>query len=193
MSNVLYSTVKNTSGKVKFFGFLPPHGRELGINEDFIVFGDVRSSLGRNQGVGGGVLAREQAAFEAAVDSGDLTLVQTPPVTSELVTVTANRVLTAADTGRVFIASGSAAITFTLPTVPTAHLEFTFYNAANQDMTITCVTTDIMVILNDVAADSVALSSSNLKVGGSFRVVGNGTKWLVIPNLWGGQTVTSVT
>ncbi len=191
MSNSLYSTVRNTSGVAKTFGFLPPHGRRLAANEDFVVFGDVRSMLGRNQGAGGGVLARAQASFEAAVDSGDLTIIQTPTVTPQIVPVTANRVLTADDSGKMFVASGTGAVSFTLPAAPALNVEFTFYNAVNQDMTLTCTTPDILVVLNDIAADTVAISTLNLKVGGSFRVIGNGTKWLVIPTVWGGQTVTT--
>lgn len=77
-TSCLYTTVKNTSGVSKFFGFLPPHGRTLADNEEFTVFGNILQVLGTNQGVGGGVARRAQAAFEAAVESGKLSIVQTP-------------------------------------------------------------------------------------------------------------------
>lgn len=197
MSNVLYSTVRNTSGRTKLFGFLPPHGVTLDNNEDYVVFGDIRNVVGSNQGVGGGVRRREQTALEAAIDAGDLTIIQTPVAVPQLTLVTANRVVTADDNGKIFIASGTGAVTFTLPAVPKANLEFTFYNAVDQNMIITCPTADIMIVFNDVAADSVALQTTSEKAGGQFRVIGTGTKWAVIPGLWetsaGAQTATVAT
>lgn len=77
-TSCLYTTVKNTSGVTKVFGFLPPHGRTLANNEEFTVFGNILQLLGVNQGAGAGVARRSQAAFEAAVESGDLTVVQSP-------------------------------------------------------------------------------------------------------------------
>ena len=74
----LYSTVKNISGVKKVFGFLPPHGRELDVNEEFTVFGDVRQSLGGNRGAERSVQRRDHSAFEAAIESGDLEIIQTP-------------------------------------------------------------------------------------------------------------------
>lgn len=108
------------------------------------------------------------------------------------VSVSASTTVTEAMAGQMFIADGAGAITFTLPS-PKRGLEYSFYNAANQDMTITCATTDVLVVYNDIAADSVALSTASEKVGGHFRVIGTGTKWLVIPNLWEGQTPTLAT
>jgi hypothetical protein len=49
-TSCLYSTIKNTSGGIKNFGFLPPHGRTLANNEEFTIFGDVRQALGGNRG-----------------------------------------------------------------------------------------------------------------------------------------------
>ena len=74
----LYSTVKNISGVAKTFGFLPPHGRTLAVNEEFTVFGDVRQGLGGNRGSERSVHRRDNAAFEAAIESGDLEILQTP-------------------------------------------------------------------------------------------------------------------
>ncbi len=74
----LYSTVKNVSGATKTFGFLPPHGRELENNEEFTVFGDIRQGLGGNRGGERSVHRRDNAAFEAAVEAGDLEIIQTP-------------------------------------------------------------------------------------------------------------------
>lgn len=77
-TNCLYSVVKNTSGATKTFGFLPPHGRTLANNEEFTVFGDIRQNLGSNQGTERSVRRRAEAAFEAAVESGDLQILSTP-------------------------------------------------------------------------------------------------------------------
>jgi hypothetical protein len=77
-TSCLYSTVKNVSGGTKIFGFLPPHGRTLANNEEFTVFGDIRQNLGGNQGGERSVQRRANAAFEAAVESGDLEVLQTP-------------------------------------------------------------------------------------------------------------------
>jgi len=108
------------------------------------------------------------------------------------VTVTADTVVTEASAGTMFVAGGAGAVTFTLPS-PKRGLEFQFYNSVDQNMTITCSTTDVLVIFNDIAADSVALSTAAQKVGGSFRAIGTGSKWLILPNTWGGQTVTTAT
>jgi hypothetical protein len=107
--------------------------------------------------------------------------------------VTADRTLVESEAGQLFVTNGAGAVTFTLPATPKRGLEYTFYNAVDQNMIITCATTDILIAYNDIAADSVALSTTSEKVGGSFRVIGTGTKWLVIPNLWEAQTPTIAT
>ena len=77
-TSCLYSTVKNASGGTRTFGFLPPHGRTLANNEEFTVFGDIRHSLGGNQGRERSVQRRAHIAFEAAVESGELEIINTP-------------------------------------------------------------------------------------------------------------------
>lgn len=71
----LYSTVKNTSGGRKKFGFLPPHGRELAANEEFTVFGNITDAVIRMERV---TSRRNIQALEAALDRGDLEIVTTP-------------------------------------------------------------------------------------------------------------------
>jgi hypothetical protein len=74
----LYSTVKNTSGARRSFGFLPPHGRSLAANEEFTLFGDINSRLRH---------ARDRAALESAIDRGDLLILSTPaPLLQDTVT-----------------------------------------------------------------------------------------------------------
>jgi hypothetical protein len=108
-------------------------------------------------------------------------------------TVTASLTVTEAMAGTMFLSAGAGAVTFTLPATPKRGLEYTFYNTVNQNMIVTCATTDIMITLNDAAADSVTLSTASEMIGGSFRVIGDGTKWVVIPSLWEAQTVTVAT
>lgn len=86
-TSCLYSSVKNISGVQKIFGFLPPHGRTLAVDEEFTVFGDIRQGLGGNRGGERSVARRDNAAFEAAVESGDLQILSTPsPVLQDTVT-----------------------------------------------------------------------------------------------------------
>lgn len=76
----LYSTVKNTSGKRKTFGFLPPHGRTLDAGEEFAVFGNIQETLMRFDR---GEARRSILAFEAALKRGDLEIIETPMVVLE--------------------------------------------------------------------------------------------------------------
>ena len=86
-TSCLYSTVKNASGIVKIFGFLPPHGRTLAVDAEFTVFGDIRQGLGGNRGSDRSVSRRDNAAFEAAIESGDLEIMHTPsPILQDLST-----------------------------------------------------------------------------------------------------------
>lgn len=113
---------------------------------------------------------------------------------SRIEIVTADRTVTAADHGTLFVCSGgSGAVNFTLP-VMTHGLEFDFYNAQGQNITLTSNPADTLVAYNDIAADSVALSTSSELIGGSFKVVGLSTgKALVMPRLWEAQTPTIAT
>jgi hypothetical protein len=80
----LYSTVQNTSGQRKKFGFLPPHGRELDADEEFTVLGQIVESVVRIKRV---TSRRHLAAFEAAVARGDMKIVKTPnPILQDVVT-----------------------------------------------------------------------------------------------------------
>lgn len=71
----LVSTVKNTSGVTKRFGFLPPHGKQLAADEEYTVFGNILEAV--NRGVRA-TSARHREALETALENGDLTIVHTP-------------------------------------------------------------------------------------------------------------------
>lgn len=73
--SALYSTVMNTSGGRKKFGFLPPHGRELAANEEYTVYGDIREAIIRFERT---EARRVIIAFEQAIDRGDIRILHTP-------------------------------------------------------------------------------------------------------------------
>jgi len=75
----LYTTVQNTSGQTRVFGFLGAHGRRLAANDTYTVPGDLVAALG------GGSLntkksTRQFKALERALADGDLTIVRSPAV-----------------------------------------------------------------------------------------------------------------
>lgn len=74
-SSCLFSTVQNTSGYSKVFGFLPPHGVRLGAGQEFSMWGDVREAIIRGERSGS---IRSMQAFEKAVSRGDITILHTP-------------------------------------------------------------------------------------------------------------------
>lgn len=74
-TSCLYSTVRNSSGGRKKFGFLPPHGRELAANEEFTVFGNIHDAVIRGERV---TSRRNIQALEAAIERGDLEIISTP-------------------------------------------------------------------------------------------------------------------
>lgn len=108
---------------------------------------------------------------------------------------TASYTCVAADSGTIFHTTGAtAAVVFTLPQISTGPFWFRFINGADVDMTITSAVADTEVTFNDLAADSVAFSTSSEKIGGMVDVYCDGTTLFVIPNLASeGQTVTIAT
>lgn len=74
-TSCLYSTVKNTSGGRKKFGFLPPHGKELAADEEYTLFGDIKEAIIRFERT---EARRSIIAFERALQRGDLEIINTP-------------------------------------------------------------------------------------------------------------------
>ena len=70
----LYSTVKNISGVLKNFTFLPPHGVELAINGQITVFGSILEAVNRGDRFGN----RFMNALEVAIEAGQLEIRNTP-------------------------------------------------------------------------------------------------------------------
>lgn len=112
---------------------------------------------------------------------------------SHIQLVTADLTVTEAMAGTLFMVNGAANVTFTLPATPKRGLEYSFHNLVDFNLTLTCPTTDILVTLNDNAADTVALSTAAQRIGGGFKVFGTGTRWVVTPRVFSGQTVTATT
>lgn len=91
-TSCLYSTLKNTSGGTKKFGFLPPHGRELAVNEEVVVFGDIREAVGRGDRA---TDQRHRAALERSLDNGDIEITKTPnPIMRDTATGLAKMIVT---------------------------------------------------------------------------------------------------
>lgn len=71
-SDHLYTTVRNTSGADRFFGFLGAHGKKLAANAEYSIPGDLLAVLG------GKTSKRSFNALVAAFDAGSLKVVKTP-------------------------------------------------------------------------------------------------------------------
>jgi len=95
---------------------------------------------------------------------------------------TASYTCVAADSGTVFHTTGAtAAVVFTLPQISTGPFWFLFISGADVDMTVTSAVADTEVTFNDLAADSVAYSTSSEKIGGAVEVYCDGTTLFVLP------------
>lgn len=114
---------------------------------------------------------------------------------ARVVAKTAAYTVLANDSGTIFTNQGAtASVTFTLPATADGNgLVYFFYNCEDQNMIVASGTVDTMTALNDVAADSVALQTTSLKIGGGFMVFGDGTSWHAVPLVHDTQTVTVAT
>lgn len=117
-----------------------------------------------------------------------------PPFRRVVTAKTASYTCLESDCGNLFTTTGaSGAVTFTLPTAAAgnAGLWYEFFNTVDQTMTVAAATGDTMVVFNDAAADSIALSTASEKIGTGIRVISDGSKWLVFVSL-GIETATPV-
>jgi len=107
-----------------------------------------------------------------------------------VVTKTDDYTVTHAESGCIFNNQGAdGAVEFTLPTKKSG-LFYIFSNVEDQDLTVTADAADTMVVFNDVAADSIAFSTSSEKIGGGFLVYCDGTNWIVHELIHDAQTAT---
>lgn len=101
--------------------------------------------------------------------------------------------VTEADNGTLFTTTGAAGdITFTLPTTAKIGLRYGFYATTDNALTVVAGTADTMVAFNDAAADSVEFTTAGDQIGGYFEVIGDGSKWLVIPSHWNNSATDQI-
>ena len=112
------------------------------------------------------------------------------PFKVNVVTKVADYTVLASESGTFFTNRGAtAAVNFTLPAFASG-LNYLFYAAADFAVTVTSGTADLMIADNDVAADSLALSTGSEIMGGAITVVSDGTKWMA--NAYLEETQTAV-
>lgn len=129
---------------------------------------------------------KQQVAGKFLLDTGDLRAFG-----SKILAKTADYTVLDSDCNTIFTNKGDAdAINFTLPSAEKLGLRYGFYVAADQSLTVTAGTADTMIVFNDAAADSVALSTTGDKLGGYFEVYGDGALWMVRPSVWGDGVIT---
>ena len=111
----------------------------------------------------------------------------------EVVALTASATLTAFDMGKTFHTTGaSGAVTVTLPDPATCSGgDILILNVADQDLIISC--DEKVIALNNVAADSVAVSTAGEQIGGAFWMVALPTKWFALHLTEETQTSTVAT
>lgn len=100
----------------------------------------------------------------------------------------------AADLGTIFTNRGAGGnIAYTLPATSTIAVGWhaTFYAVAAGTVTVASAVGDTIVAFNDATADSIAFSTSSEIIGGSVRMVWDGTGWLSFVSL-GTETQTPV-
>lgn len=104
---------------------------------------------------------------------------------------TADYTILESDNGTLFTTEGAAgAVIFTLP-VMRAGFRCTIAVCAAQNVTLTSNPADTLIGLNDIAADTIALSTGSEQIGGVFDIIGLASgKALVVPHLWEAQTAT---
>lgn len=101
-----------------------------------------------------------------------------------IIVKTASFTANARETGTFFTFVGTtAAVVATLPVlvVGTSWI-YEFFNGTDQNMTVTAGTADTAITFNDLAADSVAFSTSSEKIGGQITAFTDGTNLFIIAN-----------
>ena len=119
--------------------------------------------------------------------------IQEMPFKVNVVTKVADYTVKASESGTFFTNRGAtAAVNFTLPAFASG-LNYLFYAAADVAVTVTSGTADLMIVDDDVAADSLALSTGSEIMGGAIQVVSDGTKWMAMTYLEESQTAVVAT
>jgi len=84
---MLQTTLKNNSGVARFYGFLPPHGRQLAAGAEITV------PLGALQNGADVASRRRAAALQAALDAGHISIKESAPVVVYDTTLETSRVV----------------------------------------------------------------------------------------------------
>jgi hypothetical protein len=71
----LYTTLKNTAGKSRVFGYIPPHGKTLLAGQQVSVFGDIADQIS----IAPRGNRRKKEALERDLLEGRITILKTPP------------------------------------------------------------------------------------------------------------------
>lgn len=115
----------------------------------------------------------------------------------EVINATSSLTVVAADAGKSFSNVGaSGAVTFTLPAAAKCSVgdDFYFMSCADQDFAVASANAGELITFNDVAANSVTLSTSSEKAGGAFIVTCvSDAKFHVTMLVQENQTVTVAT
>lgn len=114
----------------------------------------------------------------------------------EVVALTANTTLTNYDIGKIFTNRGATgSITITLPAADSENAGgiITVMTLADQSVTVASSPADKLVILNDAAADSVAVSTSSEKIGAVLDFISDGTNFFAASRCVGATTITTAT
>lgn len=118
-------------------------------------------------------------------------LIGSPADFTNVVALTADYTLVAADANKVFTNQGAAgAVVATLPATIIPGWRCKFFIEANQNLTITAPAGKL-VVFNNAAATSIAFSTSSEKIGAGVEIMTNadGTKYLAFVSL-GAETQT---
>lgn len=75
-------------------------------------------------------------------------------------------------------AGGAVIFTLPAPVQALAGVYYEFLGIANQNITVATATADTLIVVNDLTADSLAISTTNQKIGSLMRVVCDGTSWI---------------
>lgn len=95
---------------------------------------------------------------------------------------TSDYTISAADSGKILTTEGAGgAVVFTLPT-PTESLKGVWVDivqAADQNMRVTCATSDKIISQGNLGYDYVENTTVSLKIGAHCECVCTGTKWII--------------
>ena len=109
----------------------------------------------------------------------------------ENVNISGTVTLTPHDLGKTFWVTDTAVITLPTPGLCPNGGDILFINYSDTDLTVGL--NELTVTKNNLAADSVAYSTSSEKIGGAFWAHTNGVKWAVLPLAEETQTISVTT